>query len=402
MMSHDVFGRGFGFNNYRCNMDLMDMFKGAVNDQVLKQIGGALGTDAQSASKAVGTAVPAILGGLLKQSSTPEGASKVFGMLDKVDSGMLGNLTDALSGGKAQSMIELGTKLLPMIFGQNYSSITNVLGKVTGLGAGKLGPLLGMLAPIVIGLLSKHAKATGMNAASFGQFMMDQKKSLSGLDPSLSESLEINNLLGSGRQMVESASRSVQSGMDTARSAAATATSVGSSIGRWIILLLSLVAIGIAIWYFVNRKDAGFEGTKNLVPSAGPKTETDEPSMSPRQPRKDSPEKTETKADDEPPADAGSGVAAFLADASKLLTDIKDDAGAKSAAEAFQGLAGKVDGLGLDKLSGLAKTAASTGIKKFLDEVKSWAEKAYGVTGVREVLEPAVNGLVDKLKGFAE
>ncbi len=359
-------------------MDLMDMIKGAMNNQVMGQIGTALGTDSQSASKAVGSAVPAILGGLVKQSSTPAGASNLFGMLEKIDTGMLDNLSGALSGGKATSMIEMGTKMLPSIFGSNFSSIFNVLGKLTGLGAGKMGPLLGMLVPIVMGVLAKNKKATGMNVAGFTQLLMDQKKHLTGLDSGLTEQLGIGNLLGSGKQAMDAAGKSMQRGAGVVRGAASTASAGGSSIARWLIPLLALAALGLALYIYLGRGDLGDSNSPKNAGGTNSNLPAETPSVDP------------TKT-----------VTSFLSDAGKVFTDIKDEAGAKTAAETLQGLVGKIDGLGLDKLSGVAKGTAGVAIKTFLDKAKSWAEKAYAIPGAQAVLEPVVNSLLEKLKGFA-
>ncbi len=102
-----------------------------------------------------------------------------------------------------------------------------------------------------------------------------------------------------------------------------------------------------------------------------------------------------------PTVDPTKAVKSFLSDAGKVFTDIKDEAGAKTAAETLQGLVGKVDGLGLDKLSGVAKGTAGVAIKTFLDQAKTWAEKAYAIPGAKAVLEPVVNSLLEKLNAYA-
>jgi hypothetical protein len=359
-------------------MDLMEMIKGSINNQVMGQIGTALGTDSQNASKAVGSALPAILGGLVKQASNPQSASSLFNMLDKVDPSMLDNLGGALSGGKAQSMIEMGNKMLPSIFGSNFSSIFGVLGKLTGLGQGKIGPLLGMLIPIVMGVLAKAKKTSGMDAAGFTKLLMDQKQHLTGLDSGLTDQLGIGNLMGSGKQAMETVGKSVQRGADVARDMASAG---GGSIVRWLIPILGLVAIGVALW-IIRGRDAG----ETTLPKNGGGGTVAGGAAVPGAESAVNPTK---------------GITDFLTDAAGALTDIKDEAGAKAVAEKLQGLTSKVDSLGLDKLSGITKGTIGTAIKAFLDKAQAWAAKAYEIPGAKAILEPVVNGLVDKLKGFA-
>jgi hypothetical protein len=180
-------------------MDLVEMVKNAINGPAAGHIATALGTDAQTASKAINAALPAIIGGLTTQASSPSGASNLFGALDKVDSGMLSDLGSALSGGKLQSVIEAGTKLLPAVFGPNYSAVFGTLGKITGLGSGKIGPLLGMLVPIVMGVLAKLKKSSGLDLAGFSNMLIEQKKNLAGLDSGLAEQLGVAKLIAPGR-----------------------------------------------------------------------------------------------------------------------------------------------------------------------------------------------------------
>ena len=62
-------------------------------------------------------------------------------------------------------------------------------------------------------------------------------------------------------------------------------------------------------------------------------------------------------------------------------------------------LSGSMDGMGLDKLPGPAKTAFGTVATKFADTVKS-AMGGISDEGILGKLKPAVDGLMEKLNGF--
>ena len=52
------------------SVNIMDLVKGAVSNQVMGQIGGLLGTDAKKTPSLFETAAGSILGGLMKKGST--------------------------------------------------------------------------------------------------------------------------------------------------------------------------------------------------------------------------------------------------------------------------------------------------------------------------------------------
>ncbi len=62
-------------------------------------------------------------------------------------------------------------------------------------------------------------------------------------------------------------------------------------------------------------------------------------------------------------------------------------------------LSGSMDGMGLDKLTGPAKTAVSGVVSKFGDAVKS-AMDGISDEGILGKLKPAVDGLMEKISAF--
>lgn len=77
---------------------------------------------------------------------------------------------------------------------------------------------------------------------------------------------------------------------------------------------------------------------------------------------------------------------------------LKDEAGATQLAEKITGFTGTIDGLGLDKLDGVAKTSATGLIGKFVETVKGLLGGQSD--GIKGILQPAVDGLMAKFKGF--
>jgi hypothetical protein len=80
------------------------------------------------------------------------------------------------------------------------------------------------------------------------------------------------------------------------------------------------------------------------------------------------------------------------------LKDLSDDAGASSIADKIKEFTGSIDGLGLDKLEGAAKTTTSSLVGKFAKAVK--ALLAGKSEGIQSVLQPVVDALMEKLSPF--
>jgi hypothetical protein len=120
-------------------MNIMDMVKGAVTDQVMGQIGGMLGMeDKKKTSSIFDTAMGSILGGMINKSATPEGARDVFDMASKADGGIMDKLGDILGGGGQQmeQVQKAGGGMLDGIFGGSSQS-SGIIETIQVLGAGQ-------------------------------------------------------------------------------------------------------------------------------------------------------------------------------------------------------------------------------------------------------------------------
>ena len=61
------------------SVNIFDMVKGAVSDQIMGQIGGLLGqSDSKKTSTLFDTAAQSILGGMMKKASNPSGSTRYF------------------------------------------------------------------------------------------------------------------------------------------------------------------------------------------------------------------------------------------------------------------------------------------------------------------------------------
>jgi hypothetical protein len=144
-------------------MNLTDVLQQALSGGAINQISQAIGADEQTTGTAIQSALPMLLSGLASNSQSEQGASSLLGALDRdhdgsaLDdiAGLVGNLAQGQSGGDS---------ILGHIFGGQTSSIAQGVSQASGLDASKVGSLLSMLAPIVMGAIGRTQRESGIGA----------------------------------------------------------------------------------------------------------------------------------------------------------------------------------------------------------------------------------------------
>ncbi len=96
------------------------------------KIAGALGSDQGATSKAIGLALPALIGGMARNASQPEGAQALSSALDDHGDGVMGQLAGLLGG----------SGILSHILGQKQEPVAQQVAKGSGLDLGAVMKLL--------------------------------------------------------------------------------------------------------------------------------------------------------------------------------------------------------------------------------------------------------------------
>ena len=165
-----------------------------IVDLVMKQVGGnvpgilgsLLGESADRTQGALAGAVPAILGGLMGAASKGGGITdQIASAIGQQDDGILDNLAGAFGGGQHQQIADQGSTLLSSLLGDGVvGTLVGAIGKFSGLGGGSTKSLLGMLAPIVMSVLSREQKSQGLDTGGMMNLLASQKDNIQGAMPS--------------------------------------------------------------------------------------------------------------------------------------------------------------------------------------------------------------------------
>ncbi|MEO8446942.1 MAG: DUF937 domain-containing protein [bacterium] len=145
--------------------DLMGKFGGGVSEK----IGSTLGIDPNIINQAIPIIAPMILGGLKNQSSNNGGQERVDHILNKYgDPGVLDNVDGHVDQMAVQDNYDSN---LGGLLGNSGSQITDVLTKNFNLDSGTAAKIIPMIAPLIMGYLTKRRDNNPEGSTGFASFL---------------------------------------------------------------------------------------------------------------------------------------------------------------------------------------------------------------------------------------
>jgi len=144
---------------------ILDLLGSQLDASTLARLGSQVGATPEQTSAAVAAALPALLGALHRNSSTPQGEAALGSALDRDhDGSILDNLGSLLGGGPSDSHV----RSLDHIFGQRRENVEDAVASRSGLDRGQVMQILAMLAPLVLGALSRARQRGGQSSGGSG------------------------------------------------------------------------------------------------------------------------------------------------------------------------------------------------------------------------------------------
>jgi OmpA-OmpF porin, OOP family len=219
---------------------ILDSLMGMLGPQVVGPVASKLGESPETVQRGLQMGSAAMLAGLASKAGQPGFLNQIFGLVTNPAntsgalSGITSNLGSVMSGVTSSPLGSLGGQFLSSIFGSNMSSVTDSLSRSTGLASGKMGSVLSMAAPLLLGVIGQHVRQNGLSASDLGNTLKAEAPSFQRFLPA-----GLSSMLG---------------GATSAAAAAPAKVAAAGNRWLWPLVILALLVIG-AIWYFNRAKE---------------------------------------------------------------------------------------------------------------------------------------------------
>lgn len=160
---------------------LVEGILGQLGPAGMAQIAKSLGADESAVGGAVGAALPAIIAGMANNARQPSGAESLANALGDHSPSIFDALGPLLGGGGASD----GAKILGHVLGGRQPSVAENIAGQSGLDVGMIMKLLPILAPLVMGYLSKQKQDQGLDAGGLGAILGQERKQVEQRQPGL-------------------------------------------------------------------------------------------------------------------------------------------------------------------------------------------------------------------------
>jgi len=234
-----------------------------LTPDMIAKIASALGLDRTVAQKAIGGAVPALLASLADVASTPNGARQLTNTLAQQQAGSLESLKGLIGSAGQNNLAETGSSMLSGLFGGGaLDTIAQSIGKFAGVDGGSSKSLLGMLAPVVLGVLGQQQRSAGLDASGLASLLGSQKDQIAAAIPSgLADQLSAAGLLDraagglrSGAAATSAAGSRIVGASERTVAGASRAAYATTASSQWPYWLVALVVFGGLAWFALGRQ----------------------------------------------------------------------------------------------------------------------------------------------------
>jgi hypothetical protein len=159
---------------------ILDNLSSHLDPGLLSQLTSRLGSNEGTTSKAIAAAVPLLLGALAKNASDPQGAEQLHQALVRDHDGSV--LDQPAQVTDNQSSAD-GNAILGHILGDRRPVAEQGIAQASGLDLSKVGPLLSMLAPLVLGALGRARAQQGLDPQGLARVLGQEREELGARAP---------------------------------------------------------------------------------------------------------------------------------------------------------------------------------------------------------------------------
>lgn len=152
--------------------EITELLTGGDN---IKSLSGALGGDEAATRTAATAAVPLLLGGMQKRTSSPAGAQALFDLAANNDGSVLNNVEDLFTGSDANG---LGSTLVGSVLGGRRNDVEATLASSSGLSLGSIARFLPMVALLITGYLGRKQSSENLDRDGLSSALSAERQEL--------------------------------------------------------------------------------------------------------------------------------------------------------------------------------------------------------------------------------
>lgn len=155
---------------------MLDLLTSQLEGGGLAAISRQVGIGQDQTRQIASAALPALLSGLARNAQQAAGATALAGALDRDHDG---SVLDDIAGFLGQSQrASAGAGILRHVFGGRQSSVESTVGQMTGIDSKKVGQVVAMLAPLVLGMLGKAKRERGLDPGGLADLLGGERRAV--------------------------------------------------------------------------------------------------------------------------------------------------------------------------------------------------------------------------------
>jgi Bacterial protein of unknown function (DUF937) len=392
--------------------NLVSLIMQFLTPDIIARIAATLGLGRTEAQTGISAAVPALLAAFSGVADKP-GGSQILADAIKNQSGVLDNVMSMVGGGSPSSLVDRGSNMLASLLGSHdQSALAGAVGKFAGIGQSTGSSLIGMLGPVIMGVIGKQIGSRSLDAGSVSGLLASQKEQIAqALPQGFGKLLGGTGILDSLDGAAETAAAAANQAGRAANAAAAQVGQYGSSASRsagyagqqaraaasatpsWIYWAIPALVVAGLLFYLFGRDT---ERVAQQTPPPVTQTKQVTEGMAPReQPRMAPPAQSIMVGG----VDIGKQLGDNLGNLRTSLAGITDVESARAALPKLQEATAAIDKVNgmVPQLSAEQRVSVSGLVTPAMAAINQLLEKVVAIPGVGDVLKPTVDNLKTKL-----
>ena len=164
-------------------MNLFEILKSSLGSAGLKALGDNLGKSPEAAERDIMGAAAGLFSSLSEKMER-EGNQGVFDFITKdknVNANLFSDPTKLLSAGGLSKLSGSGDTILKSLFGNGLGNVVTLIGRMTGLSRAKSSGLMGLVGPMVLGVVKNKLLGSSMGAGGLYSLLKNQQTNYSNL-----------------------------------------------------------------------------------------------------------------------------------------------------------------------------------------------------------------------------